>query len=206
MKRILIVMMMSMIFQLNAQQNFGLKIGGNTSGITNAKIGDNQNGYGFYAGVAYKIQLSDQLRFQPELLYSYQNIRNLSIPTYALIGTDIVAVSPIDVYNHLQYLKLPLLLRYDTANKIFVEFGPELQYLISGKVDVRNNEIYNVDNAKMTSTNDLQLNLAIGGGYQFSEKLEANLRGSWGFTPVQDEDFYDRKVFNVSVGINYWLF
>lgn len=186
-----------------AQNSFGIIAGGQTSGITNAKIGDNQNGYGGYAGVYYKVPLNDNFLFQTELSYSFQNIRNLDVGLPSEIAENSMKL---DYKYQLHYIKLPLLLRYQ-PDKIYAEIGPELSYLVSGKVKEESEEINYKNETDLKAINGLQFNVALGAGYQFNDKLNAGFRFTWGITPIAKNNLpYDIKVFNIALGINYALF
>jgi hypothetical protein len=185
-----------------AQNSFGVTAGGQTSGITNAKIGDNQNGYGAYAGFYYRTSLNDRFSFQTELAYSYQNIRNLDVLAPSGIAENSLMM---DYKYQLHYIKLPLLLRYQ-PNKIYGEIGPELTYLLSGKIGNENEEAGFKNDSDLKNINALQFNVAIGAGYQINEKLSTGFRFTWGITPIADNLPYDIKVFNIALGINYTIF
>ena len=189
-----------------AQSSFGVKVGGQTTGITNAEIGDNQNRFGFYAGGFYNFSINSNFSFQPELLYSYQSFNNVNITYEDYTGFNEFNgdTDPRFDFKFQQHLiKLPLILKYQ-PNKFYAEIGPELAYLISvkGKYYDRLNKIPSL-NGKVESIEHFQASLAIGGGYKLNDKLEAGLRFSWGLTEFSEYTYI--KNFNVGVGISYRL-
>lgn len=202
MKKILLINTLLFSCIIFAQNSFGVTAGGQTSGITNAKIGDNQNGYGAYAGLYYRVGLDRNFLFQTELSYSYQNIRNLDVFLPAGVAENSMKI---DYKYQLNYIKLPLLLRYQ-PNKVYGEIGPELAYLVNGKVKMENDEVDFENESSLKDLNRIQFNVALGAGYQFNDKLDAGFRFTWGITPIATNLPYDIKVFNIALGINYKLF
>lgn len=189
-----------------AQQSYGIKVGGQTTGITKAKMGDNQNQYGFYVGGFYTIPLKDNFSFQPELMYSYQSFNNVNVSytEYFRIGQNDNPTGPrFDFKYKTHLIKLPLLLKYQ-PNKVYVEAGPELAYLLSvhGKYTDKLNEIPS-ENGKLENIKHFQAAIAVGGGYKINDRLEAGLRLSWGLTKFSEHSYI--KNFNVGIGISYNL-
>ncbi|WP_313359860.1 porin family protein [Empedobacter sp.] len=189
-----------------AQQSYGLKVGGQTTGITKVEMGDNQNQYGFYIGGFYTIPLKDDFSFQPELMYSFQSFNNVNISfiEYIKQGESINPTEPrFDFKYKTHLIKLPLLLKYQ-PNKVYVEAGPELAYLLSvhGKYSDKLNE-FPSENGKLDDIKHFQAAIAVGGGYKLNDKLEAGLRLSWGLTKFSEYSYI--KNFNVGIGISYNL-
>jgi len=189
-----------------AQQSYGLKVGGQTTGITKAEMGDNQNQYGFYIGGFYTIPLKDDFSFQPELMYSFQSFNNVNISfvEYIKQGESVNPTEPrFDFKYKTHLIKLPLLLKYQ-PNKVYVEAGPELAYLLSvhGKYSDKLNE-FPSENGKLDDIKHFQAAIAVGGGYKLNDKLEAGLRLSWGLTKFSEYSYI--KNFNVGIGISYNL-
>ncbi|RLZ12398.1 porin family protein [Faecalibacter macacae] len=187
-----------------AQHEFSIKLGGQTTGIEDAQIGDNQNRFGFYIGGFYNLQMKNGFSLQPELFYSYEQFNNVNISTVEYFGgiENSESTRPrFDEYYKTNQIKLPLLLRYQPS-KIYVELGPQLAYLISvkGKMEDKFNEILKIE-GKLEDINNLQFSIAFGGGYELNEKLDVGLRADLGITKFSEYSYI--KNFSVGIGISY---
>lgn len=206
MKKIILLTFLGLATNIYAQQTFGLTVGGQTTGITDAKIGDNQNQYGFYVGGYYNLPFDQGFSFQPEIMYSFQSFNNLNITYSEYFGgikNQETTQPRFDFKYQMHLIKLPLLLKYQ-PNKLYVELGPEFSYLMSAKGNYhdKSNEIPAL-NGKIENINHFQAALVTGAGYQLNEKLNVGLRLSWGFTEFSEYSYI--KNFNVGVGVNYRL-
>lgn len=187
-----------------AQKGLAVKVGLQTTGILGAKIGDNKNGFGFYAGLSNSFKLDKTFSFQPELLYSYQTFNNVNVSINELIGgieTEENLRARFDYEYKTHFIKLPLLLKYQPKD-IYIEIGPELAYNLSSRVNSEDkfNELPDIE-GKVYNTNDFQLALLVGSGYQFNNNISAGLRAGFVFTKFIENSYI--KNFNVSFGISY---
>lgn len=187
-----------------AQNSLGVKVGALTTGIANAKIGDNQNRFGFYIGGFYNLQMKNGFSFQSELMYSYERFNNVNISTVEYFGgvENPENTQPrFDEYYKKKLVKLPLLLKYQPT-KFYVELGPQIAYLISieGTTEDRLNEFPTIE-GKLEDINKLKFSFVFGGGYHLNEKFDVGLRADLGFTKFSEYTYI--KNFNVGLGINY---
>lgn len=185
-----------------AQSSFGLKGGAQTTGITNAEIGENQNRFGFYAGGFYNFSINSNLSFQPELLYSYQSFRNVNIEV-ARLGDSTTNLPTFDQHYKSHFIKVPLVVKYQ-PNKVYVEVGPEIGFQLSTKLKI-DHTIGTVptEEVELEDINTFQIAALVGTGYKINDQFEVGLRGGWGFNQLTDN--YYIKNFNVSVGLSYRL-
>lgn len=188
-----------------AQNSLGVKVGMQTTGITNAQKGDNKNGFGAYVGLSKSFKFDDEFSFQPELLYSYQSFRNVNINLHELTGAPLYDHSypRFDEKYSSHLIKLPLLIKYQ-PQKLYFEFGAEFGFNLSSQLkfeDVLNE--YPTVSGKLNGTNKIQLAGVFGSGYDLDERLSIGLRGSWGFTKFMENSYI--KNFNVAAGVNYKL-
>lgn len=190
---------------------FGLKVGVNFANLTNTddavtgvsiRTGINIGGY-----LNYKF--ANKFAFQPELLYSTQgNIQNGSSQ-----GISIKATYMLD------YITVPLMLKYYTSKKFNVEFGPQLAFIVSKKIKAEGNGqsfTYDFDdffaanniNAK-TNTFDLSLNFGLGcelnSGINFSGRYSLGMIKVFKGADVVDSYGNDQVIKNsvFSFGMGY---
>lgn len=87
---------------------------------------------GFHIGGFAEYQINDKLAIQPELLISTQGGGR----EFKTSGTDefgdYYAVSLENKLN-LTYLQIPVMLKYQVADKLNIEFGPQIGFALSGK-------------------------------------------------------------------------
>ncbi|MFV0188768.1 MULTISPECIES: porin family protein [Empedobacter] len=191
----------------NAQIDLGVKGGLNfptLSGDSRKIYSDSQgNGLGtkfrtdFYIGGYANYKITDQISFQPELLYSKQG---------AGLKTNDNSKAKLITHN----INIPLMGRYEIMDGLNVEFGPQLGFLVSAKKKTEEGKINEkekfVDNFK---TFDFGLNF--GAAYKITDELEINARFTKGLSNIND--YYSQtindnyKITNTyfSVGIAYKL-
>ena len=186
----------------NAQIDLGVKGGLNFSTISgdSKQLFTNDAGQGlqskfrtdFYVGGYANYKVTDQISFQPELLYSKQG---------AGVKTNNNSNTKIVTHN----INIPLMGRYEIMEGLNVEFGPQLGFLVSakakseeGKTDTK---VKVTDNFK---TFDFGLNF--GAGYKVTDELEINARFTKGLSNMSNYNT-NNKITNTyfSVGVAYKL-
>ena len=161
-------------------QNFG---GGVILGLSTSQVGgDDLGGFnkaGLLVGVFANKAISELLSFQMEM-------------TYIQKGSDNPKMNDADHPNYLKediassYIEIPLLLQYHQSNKLKIEGGVQLAYLINGYYNDINGEIptYSVNPFRK---NDFGLLLGID--YKYSKNISLNTRLSNSILPIGTEDY-----------------
>ena len=170
-------------------QNFG---GGVILGLSTSQVGgDNLAGFnkaGLLAGAFANIPISELLSFQMEM-------------TYIQKGSNNPKMNDAEHSNYLKedisssYIEVPLLLQYHQSNKIKIEGGVQLAYLINGYYNDLNGEIpiYSVD-----PFIEYDFGLLLGIDYKYSEKISLNTRLSSSILPIGAEDYDGVNSYNSS--------
>jgi hypothetical protein len=107
-----------------AQIQIGFKTGANLSIFSASINSDPALKPGFHFGAFLKIPTSSKLFFRPEFVFSSQGQKdNYIIPSSnKSVGSTKTTVN---------YFNVPLL--FETRGKVFVQFGPQIGFLLSGK-------------------------------------------------------------------------
>jgi len=185
---LVIVLLTTHIF--NAQETktskpaFGVKGGMNVANFT----GDNDNStarVGIQAGFYTEFKISDKFAIQQELLYSVQGASDK--------GTTIVEGYTVNYKAkfNLGYINLPVMAKYYTTEKFSIEFGPQVGFLTSAKLKT---DVTLLETGQTGSSTDdvkdffkgIDFGLNVGLGYQFTNKLGANLRYNAGLANIAD--------------------
>lgn len=187
MKKILLVSALALFGAVNAQQvRFGLKAGMNVSTFT----GDVENAkslVGFQAGVFAQIPISGQFTFQPEALYSGQG-----------------AKAKEDGFSNkwtANYINIPLMVKYNIAEKFNVEAGPQVGFLVSSKLKDGGESMDVKDHMKSV---DFTIN--VGAAYDITSDVFVGVRYGAGVSSIikDSEDGKARNsVFQLSVGYKF---
>lgn len=106
--------------ELNTSSNQEATISGTTQKLKNFPIS------GLNAGIFVHIPVWKKWSFQPELVYSNQGAEGKPIRNYV--------VSASETYK-LNYLNLPLLVQYKLPLGFFAQTGPQIGYLLKGKIN-----------------------------------------------------------------------
>jgi hypothetical protein len=157
------------VFGVNAQVQFGIKAGANLSTFTGDAEGAKSQ-IGFNAGVLVKIPVADALSVQPEAYYSGQGAKGNES------GTD---------FNlHVNYINIPVLLKYQLPVGVFFETGPQLGLRMSAKLKAEGQSVDMKDSYKSTD-----FSWAFGAGYQLpSLPLGIDLRYNLGLANIAAGD------------------
>lgn len=181
-----------------------------------AKAGVNYNNYtpdieGTESQIAYHLggyieysfnERNDVFFLRPEFLYSVEGFK------YAISGFEETTLTPFNEEKEvkLNYLSIPILGKYRKWEKVYLESGPQINYLISAK---ENNSYVgssgNTSNDNVDVKNDyksIKISFVAGLGYLITENLSVSARTAISFTEIRknkDENNYSDSYFTNSI-------
>ena len=169
---------------------FGVKLGGQISGVSNIHGGSSKRFPGLTAGVALQIPIPDEEtnRFYivPELIYSQEGEKSRTNENKS-----------IKFYN--DYLSLPIMMRAYTLdnNLFFIEIGPKVSYLIHQKNK----------GLELTEARKYDVGLCIGGGVNIAgeHKLELGARLNWGLVDIYPDMEGKSKNIGGAISLSYFF-
>ena len=170
-------------------QNFG---GGLILGLSTSQIGgDDLAGFdkaGLLVGVFANKAISPLLSFQMEMTYIQKgsNNPNMNDSKHKDYGQEDISSS---------YIEIPLLLQYHQNNKLIIEGGIQLAYLMNGYYNDLNGEI------PIYSVNPFikyDFGLLLGVNYRHSDNISLNTRLSNSILPIGAEDYDSVNSYNSS--------
>jgi hypothetical protein len=159
---------------------YGFKLGLNFAKLTDSDSGTTRNGLNVGAYLNYKF--SDKFAFQPELLYTAQGMKEEGTSE----GIDIKLTYKLD------YIAIPLMIKYYPVKNFNFEFGPQLAFNVKKELEAKGNgqtldfdldDFFN-DNGIDAKTNTFDLALNFGLGYELANGLNFSGRYSMGLTKV----------------------
>lgn len=188
-----IILLTGILFyaNLNAQSSkkdegivFGLKGGLNISNF----IGDIQNNdirTSAHFGLISEIMINDKFSLQPELLYSAQGYSGRPAPGFSRSKYD--------------YITIPVLAKIYLAEKISIEAGPQVGFLVSAK------EKTDADKVTIPNQKTVDFGLNIGLAYDFKNGVFFQTRYNLGLSnvnagPNENAVKYTNSVVQLSVG------
>lgn len=175
MKKIILTAIAIMAFGFVNAQKFGVKGGANLSTL----IGNIENEtpkFGFNLGGFVEFKIGNKFFIQPELLYSTQGGK------YEQSSVDYLYKQEIKS----SYLNVPVMFKYYVMEKLSVEAGPQVGFLLTakGKYEIKNE----VDffSSGYRSVKDIyqpqNIGLNIGAGYDLTKNLSAGIRYQFGMS------------------------
>ncbi len=169
---------------VNAQVGFGIKGGLNISSLR----GDDDEGLksliGGNAGFFANIPMSGMFSIQPEVLFSME-------------GAQVDETG--DPKILLNYINIPLMLKYSDPSGFYGELGPQVGILASAKAKADGESDVDIKEL-FKSTN---FSLGVGAGWNFSPQVGVGVRYNLGLSNIADADDGDVKTGNFSIGIHY---
>jgi outer membrane protein with beta-barrel domain len=100
-----------------AQFQFGVKAGANFATLSGSDVANTQTLVNFNGGVFAKLPFDRRWSLQPELVYSGQ-------------GTK-ADLNSITVSEHVNFLNIPILLKYSHGSGFYLETGPQAGFLLA---------------------------------------------------------------------------
>jgi hypothetical protein len=169
---------------------FGIKLGGQISGVSNIRGSSNKRFPGLTTGVVIQVPIPDEEtnRFciVSELIYSQEGEKSKTSEN-----------KNIKFYN--DYLSLPILMRaYTLDNNLFyIEIGPKISYLIHQK-----NKRLEPDEARK-----FDVGLCIGGGINIGgeHKFELGARLNWGLVDIYPNVKDKNKNIGGAIALSYFF-
>lgn len=176
------IIILGLSSSMSAQNvDFGLKIGFNISNFTGGDAARN-NLLGFHVGGIADIKLNEKFSLQPELLYSTQGSEANNL---AIVKLD--------------YLTIPLMVKYYLSESFSVEAGPQASFLIQDTAEFKDTRIPITD----TDATSFDFGLNVGVGYNFSSHLFGQARYNCGITTVGENPDIRNSVFQMSLGYKF---
>lgn len=174
---------------------FGIKAGGNLSGISGSEM---KSKFGFYAGAFVNVPISDVFSLQPEIIYSQQGAKvkgDYEMATYTIKNMQ----------QNFGYINVPVMLQYNATPEFYLEAGPEFGFLINAqaKGDI-NGQTYKGNNKDSFRT--FNFGAGIGLGYKFAPNIGINARYVAGLTDTLKFGLGETsKNTNFQLGVNYYF-
>lgn len=196
----------------NYTTEFGIKGGANYAQYTpDLKVGGNdfveyKRKPGFYAGGFANIEITNQIKIQPELIFAMQGtsvlIKDIEV-TDSDGFTTIVSDYKSDINE--STISVPIVLQYLFNDKFYMEGGPQFGYIIDRDEKIKKDpfeQFGGINNQNSDFDYDkFDLGLAFGIGYKLSENLGINSRYFFGL--IERNNTIKPSVFNL--GIEYKL-
>ncbi|MBL7741076.1 MAG: PorT family protein [Chitinophagaceae bacterium] len=175
-KTFLFVLFAAGVLVSHAQLNFGVKAGLNMADITGKDVYDYRSKAGIYVGGFASLDLTEKLSAKAEMFYSVQGAR---------WDDD-------NEKTMLNYVQIPVLLKYNIASGFYAEAGPQVGFLLKAK-DNNEGDVYSIK--EFVKKNDVSL--VIGAGYAINERIGVNTRYNAGLVKFYDEE--KNSVFQLGV-------
>ena len=183
----------------------GVKAGLNISSLTfDESELNSSNKTGFTAGVMVEIPLAKNFSIQPELLYSQQGTK-ISFSDSEVTNSHYK--STID----LNYLNIPVMLKYYVLKGLSVQAGPQIGILLKANNKYQDNFLgyenrESFDLKEYSTGIDTSVNLGLG--YQFKDKFYTDLRYNISYSNVFKEGDVNHfinndmknRVFQITIG------
>ncbi|MFG4004835.1 porin family protein [Flavobacterium aquidurense] len=189
----------------NQQVKVGVKAGLNLAELTFDQSGLSSSGKtGFTAGMMIEIPMVKNFALQPELLYSQQGSKT-SFSDHDVTNSNYKSTIK------LNYLNIPVMLKYYIIKGFSVQAGPQIGLLLKANNKYQDNFLgyenqESFDLKKYSSGIDTSVNFGLG--YQFKDKFYTDVRYNVSYSNVfKDGDanyFIDgdmkNRVFQITIG------
>lgn len=151
-------------------QSFGAKGGVNISTISSDSWDNTNSKVGFYAGLFLHGHVSNNFCIQPELIFSNMGVKYESGNTTHTLS--------------LNYIAMPVMFQLEPIPNLYFEAGPQFGFLLGSRDKYDNGEKVVIEKDK-EAFNQFDLNLALGTGFRFSERIALTARYVVGLTDIK---------------------
>jgi hypothetical protein len=160
---------------------FGIKGGVNFSNLYTEDVTDENVLTGFHLGAFVELPLTAAISLQPEVAYSTKGAEN---------EYDNATASG-RVKFRLNYIEVPVLLKFNITNRFNIHAGPYVAFLVDSKItDEDNDGSVNFENeVDEDNLNNVDFGLAAGLGIDFGN-LGIGARYNYGLTTVGKEQSF----------------
>jgi len=178
-KTLFLILALNAVGLFSQQARFGIKAGPNYSSV----VGDLTEGLKFrfsgHVGIFVEFDLSNRLKFQPELIYSSQGFQFSS--DLSSIESPSAPTDQNDFRNNVQlnFLTIPLLLKIGVNDQLDAHIGPQFGFLINQVIKTKNlNEGNSVSGNRSVQNGDFQLDYGavLGLAIELSKRLSLSPR------------------------------
>ncbi|MEL0643136.1 porin family protein [Olleya sp. Ti.3.14] len=154
----------------------GLKLGGNIATISGDFAEEYSSRFSFHIGLTGELEINNKLQLVPEVLFSSVGAENAI----------------------LNYITVPLSLRYYPVNNFYLETGPQAGFSV-GAVKKVGSTNYNND---ITNVNQTDFGLNLGLGFKTDSRVLFGLRYYFGLSNLIEDQTYNNhnSVFQFSIG------
>ncbi len=183
---------------------FGAKAGVNLAGVSGDNTDNLEGKAGIHIGALVEVPISDKFAFQPELLYSAQGYKlDTSIDIAGI-------VTKTETTMQINYINIPLMLKYYVAQGFSLQAGPQVGFLTSAEAEAKVS-IAGISQSADTDVKDafkgLDFGLNFGLGYQLAMGIFLDARYNLGLSDINDVDGSDienkNAVIQLSVGYKF---
>jgi hypothetical protein len=176
-----VIALMLFVFASAQEVKFGIKGGFNLSNWAGDTRGMNLKPiFGVNAGVLVQIKLSEKLDIQPEFLYSTQGTKMKNVK--ATISDTYYNG---DIKWNLSYINIPILFKYSSDNKSFIEAGPQVGFLTSAKASTKLTQYSQTVKQDMKEAfESIDFGFVVGVGFNITPNLLADLRYNIGLSNI----------------------
>ncbi|WP_300673161.1 porin family protein [Soonwooa sp.] len=175
---------------------FGVKAGGNFSNFLGKDASrDFSYKFGYYGGFLVKYSFRERMSLQGEVLYD------------AMQSNSKERENGNTGFAEMSYVSVPILFQYGITDKIYIETGPNIGYNIKSQFTsvTYNNEVVDWK----YGTKKMNFAWALGGGYNITNNLAANLRANIGaaspFKNIEKRNSEKIRLMSFELGLTYYF-
>ena len=185
---------------LKAQESvlFGIKGGANFTKMNSEEFADNSSRVGFHVGLLAEIPLGNKFSIQPEVLYSTQGTKAEVI----MFGGNPT------VSFHLDYIQVPLVIKWYITQSLAIEAGPSFNFLV--KNELGSERVQPLGSFLMFGIESgfgrkFEFGGVLGASYKFGQNLLGSARYVYGLTDAFDSEFNDKAIHNYGFQLGFGI-
>jgi len=160
----------------------------------------------YQIGAFFEYRITDKFSVAPEVVFAAQGGRDEMKSVNLLIDDEWVPVTDYKLKDNINYINVPVMLKYYVVPELSIDFGPQIAYCVYSKYTeeykyedngVKNKETYD----QKEETKDLEFAVGLGLTYNIAKDVFVQGRYTLGITNVFD--YGKTKNGNAQIAIGY---
>lgn len=192
-RNIIITLMIIISASISAQESkkksiAGIKGGYNLSSVSFDGNSETSQLHGFHLGIYGESFIGKNVSIQPEIIYSQQG--------YKIIDNGTTYTQELD------YINIPLLLKFYPVKSFFLEAGPQFGFSISHKETFDSGFVL-YDTSNEFEPNNFDWGLNVGLGFKSDAGISLGARYHLGQNDIYDNDKPKNRVWQIYLGFDF---
>ena len=140
--------------------------------------------FNYQGGVFFEYRISDKFAIAPEIVFAAQgNKWSENYDIYDKETGDVIGEAKITMTDHVNYINVPVMLKYYVVPSLSIDLGPQVGYCIYSKYTIDDDGVKNTGD-EMNETKKVDVGVGLGLTYNIAKDVFVQGRYTMGMTKI----------------------